>query len=232
MMGYLMHYKLILFDLDDTLFEFKKKADTSLESTFRALNLPFDQETSQIYFEISRKLWKRLENGEISAEELFQLRAQDLFDFIGKPHLAKDFNAIYLDLLSGMPELIPGALEAVRRLNPHAEIGIVTNGAQRIQTKRLAHSPLAPYISFLVTSDHVGYAKPAPQIFHHALKLSRGATAETTLMVGDNLMTDIAGGHAAGLTTCWYNHWRSPPSSLPHHTIDHLADLLDVLALC
>ena len=51
----------------------------------------------------------------------------------------------------------------------------------------------------VVISSRVGYAKPAPEIFHAALGL-HGLKAEEALHVGDSLDKDAAGASRAGLT--------------------------------
>ncbi len=48
--------------------------------------------------------------------------------------------------------------------------------------------------------------KPAPFLFETALAWL-GTSAGETLMVGDNLRTDIAGGRGMGMPTVWVNRW-------------------------
>ena len=50
----------------------------------------------------------------------------------------------------------------------------------------------------MIFSDAFGHAKPAPQIFQHALRLFH-CSAEQALHIGDQLPTDIAGARTAGL---------------------------------
>ena len=51
-----------------------------------------------------------------------------------------------------------------------------------------------------------------------------------TLMVGDSLTSDMAGGVAAGVDTCWFNQHSKPnTTSLPlTHEIENLEQLLDL----
>ena len=44
----------------------------------------------------------------------------------------------------------------------------------------------------------VGFEKPDPRIFHHALRVA-GASPETTLHVGDLYDADVVGARAAGV---------------------------------
>jgi HAD superfamily hydrolase (TIGR01549 family) len=139
----------------------------------------------------------------------------------------------YLELLSGHGHVIEGALEVCRALSATHPIGIVTNGFELVQTRRLAASPLRQWIDFLVTSEAAGAAKPARAVFDRALALApRPVLPERVLMVGDGLSSDIAGGRAMGFTTCWYNPEGKPrPQQLiPDYMIAELPELLALVA--
>jgi putative hydrolase of the HAD superfamily len=57
---------------------------------------------------------------------------------------------------------------------------------------------LAHHFEHVVVSSRVGYDKPHPAIFRHALELA-GVAGSEALHVGDNIATDIAGARAAGI---------------------------------
>jgi len=50
----------------------------------------------------------------------------------------------------------------------------------------------------VIDSRIVGYEKPDPRIFEHALNVS-GASPETTLHIGDLYHADVVGARAAGI---------------------------------
>jgi HAD superfamily hydrolase (TIGR01450 family) len=47
------------------------------------------------------------------------------------------------------------------------------------------------------------FGKPAPHMFHMAMRQCGVTRPEACVMVGDNLLTDIAGGRASGIRTLW-----------------------------
>ena len=47
--------------------------------------------------------------------------------------------------------------------------------------------------------------KPALRFFEKCMEELPEIAPEECLMIGDSLTADIAGGHAAGLKTCWYH---------------------------
>jgi HAD superfamily hydrolase (TIGR01509 family) len=94
--------------------------------------------------------------------------------------------------------VIPGVRDA---LTGFAGMGLtmvaVSNSDGTVE--RLLHDcGLHSFFCTVVDSHAVGYAKPDPRIFEHALAVS-GSAAERTLHVGDMHYADIVGAEAAGI---------------------------------
>ena len=84
----------------------------------------------------------------------------------------------------------------------------------------------------IVVSDQVGWRKPRPDIFRHALAAA-GADAARTLFVGDKAELDVAGAHRVGMDAAWVNPGREPlPQGVkpPEYEIGDLAELEAILA--
>jgi len=62
----------------------------------------------------------------------------------------------------------------------------------------------------IVLSCDVGYLKPHPRIFHHALEKMR-LEADECVMVGDSMRADVEGSKTLGMTAVW----RLPPLDEP-----------------
>jgi putative hydrolase of the HAD superfamily len=92
------------------------------------------------------------------------------------------------------PDAMP-ALEALRARG--LVIGAVSNWIW--QLPELLHSlELVAHFNFVAASARVGYEKPHPEIFRHALREAR-VQPEEALHVGDHLDADVAGAQAAGI---------------------------------
>ena len=63
---------------------------------------------------------------------------------------------------------------------------------------------MKPYFETLTVSEEVGVKKPNPEIFHYALRKAN-ATAEESLMIGDEMAVDIDGARAVGMDTLFFN---------------------------
>lgn len=61
-----MKYKYILFDTDNTLYDFDKSESEALSLTMEGYGIKITPEQNSVYHEINDRLWKMLERGEVS----------------------------------------------------------------------------------------------------------------------------------------------------------------------
>jgi 2-haloacid dehalogenase len=201
-----MKHKLFLFDLDDTLLDFKASEQLSFVRTMQALGLRdgIDGLFPQ-YQAINVALWKEFEAGSVSKDFLKVERfrrtfAQNALDL--DPDAASH---LYLESLSDTVVLIDGASQVCEALSAIGEVGIITNGVEHIQQRRIASSGLREHISFVSTSEACGYAKPDSRFFDYAAKMARSFARHETVIVGDRLDADILGANRFGIDSCWFN---------------------------
>ena len=121
----------------------------------------------------------------------------------------------------------PEVLDVLRELSEVATLAIVSNGAQKVQTRRLAESGVMNFMEDVFISEKMGFEKPNARIFDAALRALGVENREHVLMVGDGLSSDIQGGSNAGLDTCWYNpnHAENPGKVIPTYEIASLEEL-------
>ena len=101
--------------------------------------------------------------------------------------------------------LIDGARQVCAALSAIGEVGIITNGVEHIQTRRIASSGLQDHISFVSTSEACGHAKPDSRFFDYATRMARAFAHVDTVIVGDRLDADILGANRFGIDSCWFN---------------------------
>jgi YjjG family noncanonical pyrimidine nucleotidase len=194
-------YTHILFDADGTLFDFD--AYNGLCIVFKRHNQTFTKKLFEEYKNINRPLWDQYQLHEITATQVQCKRFEHWQDLLGKS--AQDINTSFLDAMSEICAPIDGAKELLDALHGKVEMGIITNGFTQLQKTRLKRTNFTKYFATLVVSEEVGVAKPHPEIFNHTLTQLGNPHPARVLMVGDTLASDIAGGTAAGLHTCWLN---------------------------
>ncbi len=224
----------IFFDLDDTLIDFKSSEKISLkhcyERYFDAL-IDYDIFLSD-YSRINRDLWNQLEQGKVSAQIVRKRRFQQLTHLYQMAFDAEIMLYFEQELIHHST-WVDGAVDLLETLKAaNFKIGFVTNGFAHMQRNKYTNLNLSYYSSTLVISEEVGFAKPHPQIFQHALSLL-GARADDTLMVGDSLTSDGEGARKLGMPFCWYNPHRNPnhPDWQPDLTIHKLSALGDHLQI-
>lgn len=227
-----MAYNLFLFDLDDTLLDFKESEKLAFKLTIENLGLKNPAVTFfSDYQNINNALWKAFELGITSQATLKSERFKQLFE---KHKIELDpVNAgkRYLEVLAETVVVVDQALEICEWLSKRGEIGIITNGIQETQMRRLVLAKLQPLISFVAVSEASGFAKPDVRFFEYSVKLAKKFAKADAIMIGDRLETDILGAHNFGIDSVWFN-----PSGLPigknkpaKHTIKHLAELRKIL---
>lgn len=224
-----MRYNIILFDADDTLFDYHLAESHALGEAFRQFGLPEGFERcSASYKTINKALWRELELGLISSAALRVERFRRLFKAHGLELDPEGFSAAYLQHLGAGTFLIEGAVELCGELQG-CTLAVITNGIKEVQYSRIQGSPLRGAFSHIIISEEAGSQKPEPGIFDYAFA-KLGLTPEDkhrVLIVGDTLTSDIKGGNAYGIDTCWFNPLARPrdPEILPTYEIRSLSEL-------
>ena len=201
-----MKYKVILFDADETLYDFKKSEREAFKNTMIEFGFDYDEDYHfNVYKEINDAIWKELEQGLITQEKL---KIERFRRFINKIEMNFDENEVastYMKYLGEGSFLFEGAIELIEDLSNKYTLSIVTNGLTIVQERRIKKSVIAKYFKDIVISEEVGIAKPHPDIFEHAISNLGEFKKDEILMIGDNLSSDIRGGINYNIDTCWYN---------------------------
>lgn len=126
---------------------------------------------------------------------------------------------------------MPGAGDLIRELAKDFGLVLATNGIADVQHRRIKASGLEPSFRGLVISDEIGVAKPHPDFFHVVFSTMGQPCRSEVLMVGDSLSSDISGGEAFGIDTCWFNpKGRSNDASVrPTYEIQELHEVHTIL---
>ncbi len=99
---------------------------------------------------------------------------------------------------SGNWDLIrPGTAEQLREIGERYQIAVISNADGKIEDV-LRRRGIAHCFRTITDSGLVGYEKPHPEIFRHALK-SMNAAPEQSLYVGDVYSVDYLGATGAGM---------------------------------
>jgi len=227
-------YNHLLFDADGTLFDFKAAERHALVALFQELGIEGTESMKALYSQVNHAIWLEFEQGTIAIETLKTERFRRFFDKLQLVHDPMKASNRYLDFLSQSDHLLPKALDILTTLRQRGyRLSLITNGISRVQRGRLAATKTESFFEHIVISEEVGSQKPDPAFFAALFTLAGmdEKAQRHALVIGDSLSSDIKGGLAARLDTCWYNPDRIPrdPQLQPIYEINRLEELLDLL---
>ena len=223
----------ILWDLDQTILDFKKSMDYALRGSFRQLHLSIDEEKIRLYSDINDSYWLRFERGEITKDEVLLGRFRTFYERLGIVDKApEEIAELYQNALGEVYFFRDKADELTLQLKEKGyRQYIITNGVHATQAKKVRLSGLERIMDGVFVSELIGYPKPQKEYFDACFAMLPGVARKECILVGDSITSDMQGGVNAGGATCWYNPDRRPaPSDLPiDYEIGDLWELLPIL---
>ena len=235
-----MRYKDLFIDFDDTLYDTHGNAVIALSETFECFRLDRYFEDPQVFYDAywtaNIDLWTQYAKGEITRDYLIVERFRRPLS-VGKgieitKELCLEISDRFLDFCASKPDVISGAHEVMDYLKQRGyRMHMCSNGFHEVQYKKLDACGLHKYFDTIILSEDAGVNKPSKTYFDYALKMS-GASRETTLMIGDNLQSDILGALNADLDAMLFNRWQVPSEEFPKNltfVVDNLRDIKTIL---
>ena len=228
-------YQHLFFDLDRTLWDFKKSSHQAFEEMFEIhklsdLGIENWKELHDKYEVHNQQLWDLYRIGEIEKSILIWKRFSDTLEEYGinDPELAHELGNDYVNISPRKVNLYPHVMEILAYLHPTYQMHIITNGFQEVQNIKLETSGMDTYFKTLITSEEAGVKKPDPAIFEYALKKT-GATSDNSLMIGDDYEVDIIGAGSIGMDQVFFDPELQFPRNGSTYKISSLAELKDFL---
>lgn len=201
-----MNYKVLIFDADETLFDFKKAEKEAFKETILEFGINYDESYHfETYKVINSAIWKELEQGLITQSKLKIERFKRLSDKLKISFDEVEFANAYMKHLANGSFLFEDSTDLIKSIKDKYTLVIVTNGLTAVQEKRIKQSSIAKYFNNIVISENIGISKPNPGIFEYTLKDMKNIKKSEVLMIGDSLSSDIQGGTNFEIDTCWYN---------------------------
>ena len=201
--------KVILWDLDQTLFDFKKSEFCALKKAFEHFGLgELSRELHLSYSKINEECWRMLERSELTKRQVMAERFKRFFakEKLIPPVSPLEFSDYYEGRLPDTVYFVDTAYETVSLLKGRVKQFVVTNGASPVQHKRLEKSGLDLLLDKVFISDEIGFEKPSVGFFEPVLnEAMKFADKDEIIIIGDSLTSDIKGGNNVGIKTCLFS---------------------------
>ncbi|MBT4376392.1 HAD family hydrolase [archaeon] len=222
--------KAILFDLDDTLYDYSKAHTKAIDGvyTFLKKEIGIPKKKFVELFNKSKDTIKRDLSGTASSHN----RVLYFQKFIEMTHQTVDPNLIlklyekYWSSFLDAMILGKGVLETLKELKKRKiKIVLVSDLTTHIQLRKIKKLKISKYIDFLVTSEEAGSEKPHSIMYLLALNKVQ-CLPEEAIMVGDDLVRDVKGPKDIGLDSILISKNRIKKNS---RTINSIPEVLKIL---
>lgn len=234
--GEILKIKNIIFDLDNTLYDFSSIWKQANEMTFN--HYCYDKKVNyeqffSTYKKINNKLVEDIHNGKIRVIDLRDQRLILTFREFGVELTHNDCEAYYKQQFKFISELIkPNDKEIglIERLKENYNLAILTNGTSVEQREKIEKLGLTGLFKVYI-SEEMWMGKPRPQAFLNVIE-DNDFKIEETIMVGDSLHHDIEPAEKLGLKTCLVNrrwHFDDEKKHYGGSKVDNLEEFVEKL---
>ncbi|MDF5735690.1 MULTISPECIES: HAD family hydrolase [unclassified Nostoc] len=230
-----MSYAAIIFDLDNTLLNFELCERQAILGALEACGIYLDlhgiSETSflQVYETYNSKYWRQRET--FSPDELIQMSYRSTLAQLDiQTDKISNLSQSFWHIFNHSAVMEPDVNEVLTALARSYRLAVITNGLVSAQLPRMQAVRIEHFFEEVVVSEAIGFAKPSPEIFHHAL-LRLNLTPAQVLYVGDSLKHDYAGATQVKMDFCYYNRKSQnlPQEVQPKFIISELLKLLELV---
>lgn len=224
--------KFILFDVDDTIIDWKKSAQICFQNLSDKGKWGLSgEEIYDVFLSTTKPLWEKVDKGEMTGVELRKMRWPLVLKNLGlEVEGAENYEEVFRAELSFCAVPVENAKEVLEKLSKKYPLGIASNAYMKQQSDRLTLLDFKKYFTYLFTSMDVGAEKPHREFYEHCLKEMGNPDPESVLMIGDSPTADVEGSKNAGLRACFLNKRGLDPNDVDaDYIINDLKELLDIL---
>ncbi|MBR2029403.1 MAG: YjjG family noncanonical pyrimidine nucleotidase [Clostridia bacterium] len=197
--------KIILFDADNTLMDFDECSCLAIKQACADFEICFDNKLFKTYQKINDILWHKIELGELTRPQLYEIRWKMIFEQNAIDKNAIEFEKLFLANLAKQSALIDGAKQILQYLTPKYTLCVASNAPFEQQLQRLQNAGIKQFFSHFFISEKIGHQKPTKEFFDFCFKSLGNPQKSEVMIIGDSVSADITGGKNFGIDTCWFD---------------------------
>lgn len=240
-------YKILIFDLDDTIIDNKESVRSAFKTMLEAEGLSYSDSEYHRWYEIDKQFWADWQDGRIELPLEFKketgkksdnfldwVRSQRVLLYFGNfitPQRAIELNNIYMNALHKVVIAIEDVSKVLKYLSSKYTIVVATNGPAVATKQKLEKVGCLKYVTEVLSADMFGYMKPKIEFFRAIENHYQDYIVDDYLIVGDSLKSDVGFGMNAGIDSCWFNrkHEEVDDTYLPTYIIHKLIEIKNIL---
>ena len=217
----------ILFDLDNTLLDFMRMKQESIDAAIAAMidsGMPMKPE------EAHAEIYRLYDQVGIENQQIFNLFLQQHFGTIEYRWLASGIVA-YRRARDASLVLYPHTRKTlIELLKRGLRLAVISDAPRMGAWLRLCHLDLHQVFDPVVTYEDTGHRKPSPMPFERALQ-KMAMKPHEVIMVGDWPERDMVGAKQLGIKTVFarYGDVKGTTDSGADYVIDDISQLLQVI---
>jgi len=225
-----MNYPIALFDLDQTLLDTDKNAETALRKMQLPFTFDFDDTRVQMWHQTQQQMWKELELGTLSRETLMQTRFKHYFDFYQIDVDSNSLETQFEDRFFAEHALMPHARDLLTKLSPDHTLVVISNGTRRKQERILRDAKIDSFFEKVYLAEEIGYSKPDINFFKTVVENLSLDNSKDAIVIGDSLTADIQGAINSNLDSIWFNPYQIKQDDIcPTYEVTDLSEISNII---
>ncbi|MFD3512159.1 HAD family hydrolase [Streptomyces sp. NPDC058657] len=226
-----MPIRAVLWDIDDTIFDYTTADRTGMSRHFEAEGLPDGYDTAEQalgrWQELTELHWGRFAAGEATFDEQRRDRIRDFLGARIADRVADDWFARHVSHYEAAWALFPDAVPVLDALAGDYRHAVLSNSSIRNQERKLRVLGVRDRFEVVLCAAELGVSKPAPAAFHAACD-ALGLPPGDVAYIGDQPDIDARGAVEAGLTGIWLDRSGAGgrPELISVSGLDQLPELL------
>lgn len=200
-----MFYKYIIFDLDNTIYNYTSCNNNSMDSIYKLINnyMGADKEVIKKAYNNIDDIHKTLTVNTASSHNKY-IKFKQLLEKFNMTNI-EEVHKKYWEIFFKNIKLNEGILELLEWIKSIGiKIFILTDYETEYQIEKLKKLNILNYIDYVITSEEIGCEKPSIHCFNYVL-MKTNCNRDEIIMIGDSFKKDIKGAINSGIYSYYYN---------------------------
>lgn len=225
--------KVVLFDLDDTLYDYKNLKRLADNTAFSVIGSDYSKKASDLYEKAKENLRLLYTKKQITHNQFYDRRTRYsiLLDLLGIENTGLDIKMddTFWKAIKKNIKPFDNSKKVLSDLEKFYKLGIITNGLKWQQQLKLKHLNMTDYFDYFFTSEDAGIEKPNREFFEYVLNKFNDIQCNECMVVGNEPIDDIMGAKNAGMKTIFLNNKADLKDIVPDYEINDIRQLKGIL---